>query len=332
MTVLVTGAAGHLGGVLVRQLLEQGRRVRALVHQDDRAIQGLELERVRGTLDDPQQLAAVFAGCQTIFHLAAHISLQSRDRLQTEQVNLHGTARVVDACLAAGVPTLVHVSSIHAFQQTPRDQPLDEQRPLIASRRAPAYDRSKAAAEAEIERGARAGLRTTILYPTGIIGPFDFKPSHFGEVLLRLAEGRLPALVTGGFDWVDVRDVAQALLAAEQLPDPGGRFLLSGHYRSLHQIAACVAGASGRPAPWLTVPLGVAKIAAPFSSRFAAASGSRPLFTPISLRALESNPRISHARASAGFGYAPRPLEETIQDALAWFGDPDGFARTVSGA
>jgi len=319
MTAVVTGASGHVGGNLLRALLEAGRPVRALVHQDRRALEGLDLEVVTGDVRDQETLRRAFAGAEVVYHTAAYISILGDEWPLLQEINVLGTRNVVQACLACGVRRLVHFSSIHALEQEPLDVPVDESRPLVDSRRASPYSRSKAAGEREVREGMARGLDAVILYPTAIIGPYDFRPSHFGQVLLYLARGKLPALVAGGFDWVDVRDVVAATLRAAEVAPPGARYLLSGHRVSLPEIAALVEEFTGVPAPRLVLPLGLAKAVAPLATLAARLLRMEPLFTTVAVEALGGNPRVSHERAGRDLGYRPRPFRETIRDTLRWF-------------
>ncbi len=319
MTVVVTGATGHLGANLVRALIAQGRPVRCLVHVNSRPIDGLAVETVAGDVSDLDSLCWAFQGADVVYHLAARISLSMDDWPALEAVNVAGTHNVVEACLKAGVRRLVHFSSIHALQQEPLSVPVDESRPLVASRRCPPYDRSKAAAELLVRRAIERGLDAVIIYPTAILGPYDYEPSYFGEALLLLARHRLPALVTGGFDWVDVRDVVAGALIAEASAPPGAGYLLSGHWVSMCDIAAGVAEITGVPATKFVCPLWLARAGAPIIQGISRVSGKPPLYTGASLRALKSNRRISHDKATRELGYQPRPFRETLADTLRWF-------------
>ncbi len=319
MTVVVTGASGHLGGNLVRALLAQGRKVRALVHRGTRAVDGLDVEIIRGDLADLNSLKRAFEGAEVVYHAAALISLTYRDWPQLEAVNVRGVQNVLEACRASGVKRLVHFSSIHALEQNPLDEPLDENRPLVTARRGvPPYNRSKAAGERLVRAAAAGGMDAVILYPTGILGPYDFGPSHFGEVILRLARGTMPALVRAGFDWVDVRDVVQGALLAEAKALSGERYLLSGRWVSLQGLADTVADFSGVPAPRLVFPLVMAQLGTPFAGLLRS-SQRRPLYTSVSIQSLKNNPDIRHTKATQELGYHPRPFSETIRDTLQWF-------------
>jgi len=319
MSVLVTGAAGHLGANMVRALLAKGRSVRALIHHDRRALEGLELEAFLGNIMDPASIAKACSGCDTVFHLAVNISLRKDDWPLMHAVNVEGTRNVVNACIEKGVRRLVHFSSVHALQNEPWDSPIDEMRPLVEAGRASPYDLSKAMAEKEITRGAELGLDTVIINPSGIIGPHDFKPSHFGAALLALARRKLPALISGGFDWVDARDVSQGALRAEAQAPPGSKYLLSGHWISIRDIAKEVEKICGVPRPRFVAPMWLAILGLPLAPLLFRLGADRSLYSSASLEALRANPLVSHAKATRDLDYRPRPISETLRDTLEWF-------------
>ena len=173
--------------------------------------------------------------------------------------------------------------------------------------------------EKEVRKGIERGLDAIIINPTAIIGPYDYGPSYLGEALLNIAQGKMPALVAGGFDWVDVRDVVEGAVRAEEQAPTGAKYLLSGHWASVSDLAAIVEEITGAPAPRLVFPLWLARIGAPFTAAFAQLTGKRPLYTSASIRALCSNRNISHERAARDLGYHPRPLRETVVDTFRWF-------------
>jgi dihydroflavonol-4-reductase len=317
--IVVTGAAGHAGANLVRALAAEGRPVRALVHLDREALEGLSVEVVKGDICDLDSLLKAFEGAEVVYHLAARISIGNDPWSLLEAVNVGGTRNVVEACLQCGVRRLVHFSSIHTLIDTATDVPLNESNPLVESRRYPPYDRSKAMAERELQRGIEKGLDAIIISPTAIIGPHDYKPSHFGEALLRLANGRLPALVSGGFDWVDVRDVIKGAMRAEKMAPTGAKYLLSGHWVSLRQVAKMTEELTGVKAPGSVCPMWLARVGVPFITAFDLLARRRPLYTSVSLQALRGHRRISHQKATRELDYQPRPFRETLIDTLKWF-------------
>jgi dihydroflavonol-4-reductase len=264
-------------------------------------------------------LCHAFDGADVVYHLAGIISLSMDEWPAVEAVNIIGTRNVAEACLRCGVRRLIHFSSIHAITREPMGTPVDESRPLIESQSYPPYDRSKAAGEKEILKGIERGLDAIILRPTAIIGPHDYQPSHFGWALLAIANGKLLALVAGGFDWVDVRDVVAGAMRAEERAPAGAKYILSDHWVSLPQVAELIQEITGVPAPSFVCPTWLAQLGAPIVSTFDRLAGRRPLYTSVSIRALGNNQQISHEKASRELDYHPRPFRETIIDTLRWF-------------
>lgn len=318
--IVITGASGLIGANLVRSLLVEqgGRGIRAVVHHDRRALQGLDLELVEADLSSQASLESAFRGADLVYHLAASISLRMDSWHSMAATNLEGTRRVLAACQACGVRRLVYFSSIHTRQQTPLDQMLDEDRPLLDDPEAPPYERSKAVAEMAVQQAAAQGLDVVTIIPTAVIGPYDFKPSYIGKALLLLARGRLPALVSGGYDWVDVRDVAAGAMQAARVAPAGASYILSGHWQSIPAVARAVDRLTGRQLVRPVVPLKVADWAAPLMTHIGRLNGSEPLYTRPMLTALTSNRQVSCAKAARELGYAPRPFAQTLEDTLDW--------------
>jgi dihydroflavonol-4-reductase len=319
---VVTGASGHVGANLVRVLLERGRSVRALIHKQTRALDGLPSQVVRADVLDRKSLIAAFAGADCVYHLAAKVSVGWEPAPVVSDINVAGTANVVEACLAVGVRRLVHFSSIQAL--APGANTVDEDCRLVDARDGGrgAYDIAKAEAERLVLAAVARGLDAVILNPTAVIGPFDFQPSPMGEVLSALAHGKLLALVAHAqCDFVDVRDVASAALAAEIQGRSGERYILSGTRLSLVELARLWAKTTGKPAPGFVVPMGVARLAAPFAAAWARLRRRRPLFTPESLRVLRNQRSAVRCKAECELAYRPRPIEETLRDTYGWWKD-----------
>jgi dihydroflavonol-4-reductase len=317
-TVAVTGASGHIGANLVRELIGRGYEVVALVRQSSRALDGLEVNRVRGDLEDLDSLRKAFVGVQQVYHMAAYISIQSGEQEKLQSINVEGTRNVIQACQAEGVSTLVHFSSIHALNQHPLDRAVTEDNPLVAARktRGGDYEYSKAQADRLVRECDGTTLSTRIIYPSAVIGPNDFELSLTGQAILKMANGQLPALVSGGYDWVDARDVSFAAVEAAEKGAHGDRYILSGHYLSISDMAAVIAELTGTAAPRITVPIWLAKLFIPLMGVWAKLQGETPLYTRDSLSVLCSNKDISHARATEKLGYQPRDFRSAMQDTL----------------
>lgn len=321
MDVAVTGASGHIGANLVRELLARGDRVRALVRRHTRALEGLDVERVPGDLRDPESLHRAFEGAEIVYHVAGMISLDGGHAGLVEATNVGGTKNVARAALACGVRRLIHTSSVHAFAMEPVNTPVDESRPPSSTEaHATAYDLSKAAGELRVREAIDDGLDAVVLNPTAVLGPYDFGPSRTGKMFLDLYHRRLPSLVRGAFDWVDSRDVARAAIAAAERGQRGANYLVGGHYRTLVELAGLAAEVTGVPAPRWVSPMWLARVGAPFTTLWGRLRGTEPLFSTESLRAVRLCPKIDDSRARRELGHAPRPLSETVRDVYAWFG------------
>jgi len=324
MLSVVTGASGHLGANLVRRLISRGWKVRAIVHCNTRALEGLDVEQVTGDVLDQGSLKKAFSGADVVFHLAARISIVNCDRKQVEAINITGVKNVVAACLATEVKRLVHTSSFHALKQEPLSETLDESRCLIDSGNIPSYNHSKAEGERIVRQAIAHGLNAVIVMPTGMIGPYDFQPSHFGAVLLAMARGKLPVIVDAGLNWVDIRDVAEGMIRACELAKGGEKYILGGHWASIKDIARQVSRVTGQRPAGISLPFWIAETSAKFVAALDRFRGKRPLFTPIAVKELKSNRNISHAKAARELGYNPRPFQNTIADTMGWFQD-NGF-------
>jgi dihydroflavonol-4-reductase len=331
MLVAVTGATGHIGANLVRSLSTRGIRPRVLVHQRSRAaLEGLAVDEFAGDVADPQSLLKLFDGVDLVYHLAAKISLDDREKAVVRATNVGGVRNVVAACLQQRVRRLVHFSSIHALSTLPKAQRVEETRPLVTDEHVPPYDRSKADGEREIKEGLDRGLDVVTVNPTGVTGPNDFGPSHMGELVLDLFHGRLPGIVDGGFNWVDVRDVAEAAIAAGERGRTGERYLLSGFRATIAEVCAILESQGGAKTPRMVAPIWLARGAAPFAVGWARLRGRRPLFNGASLHALRNHHDVSHEKAQRELGFNPRGVRESIVDAIASF-RARGLITTSSG-
>lgn len=323
MTVLVTGASGHIGANLVRTLLQRGERVRVLVRNSTRALDGLDVERLTGDVRDPDAARRAAAGAEVVVHLAAQISISGDPHGLVRAVNVDGVRSIAEAALAAGVRKFVHCSSVHAFDlyRAAEGRPMvDEQWPRVPD--APshfAYDRSKAAGERALREVMARGLPATIVHPSGVIGPYDFGPSRMGRLFLQLYRRSLPSLVDGAFDFVDVRDVVAGTLAAIDRGEVGENYLLTGHHLHVRDIAAAAQAVTGVKPPRLVSPIWLARLGVPFFTVAGKVLRQEPLYTDESLAVLQTPYKFDRAKAGRALGHAPRPFAESVRDIYAWF-------------
>ena len=318
MRCAVTGASGHSGANLLRALLAAEHSPRALVRQDTRAIDGLDVERASADLSDVDALTRAFEDMEVVFHLAAAISLDGDPDGHVSQSNVVGTQNVIEACRRSNVRRLVHFSSVHALDPG-RSILVTEDNPLASE--GSAYTRTKAEAESAVLGAATETLETVVISPSGIIGPEDHKPSPMGKTLAAIFRGRLPAVVDGGFDWVDVRDVADAAIRAAEVGKSGERYIVSGHYLDLPALGQMAAEVAEVRPPLFVFPIQLAMVAAGPTTRVCRLLKVDSPFTRESLEVLSLGHRYSHAKASEALGYRARPIEETLRDTFAWWRD-----------
>lgn len=318
-TIAITGATGHLGSSLVRQLVARGDRVRALVRVGDSlALRGVEVEQVVGDVTTGEGLDDLLDGAEVLHHLAAQISIVGPMDGLVDAVNVEGVRRVTAAARRAGVRRMVHCCSVHVFEPEPFELPTDEMRPRVRRGHAPAYDVSKAEGEAVVRDAIAEGLDAVIVHPSAVLGPFDYRPSRMGHILLKLYRRHLPALLGGGFDFVDARDVAAGMIAAAERGRTNQSYLLTGHYRSIAQLAELAAQITGVPRPRLVAPGWLAGIGAPVMDLASRFLDGEPLYTSESLMPLRLRAAYDHGKAVRELGYGVRALDQTLRDTYAW--------------
>lgn len=319
MKVAVTGASGHIGSNLVRELIREGHQVRVLYHMDKRGFEGLPVETIPGSMVDKDALSRLVAGMDVVFHLAAQISINGKNDKRLLDKNIEGTRNIIEAIRQSGPMRLIHFSSIHALEHIPLDQTLDESRPL-AVKDPIYYTQSKAHSEQIVLDAVAEGLDAVILNPTAVIGPFDFKPSLLGQAIVRFYKGRIPALIPGGYDWVDVRDVVLAAVHAVTKGKRGKRYILSGEWKTIKTLGLSVHQLGGKKIPHLRVPFWLARVAVPLFRLLAWLTGRTPLYTFESLHIIKNgNPTISNSQARLDLEYRPRAFDETVRDTVSWY-------------
>jgi len=315
--ILVTGASGHLGNVLVRGLVHQGRDVRVLVRRlDQPALRGLKVDVALGDVLDPESLADGCRGCTMLYHSAALISTLNVDRAVLRRVNIEGTRNLLAAARREGIGRFIYVSSVEALDLTPTTSPISS--PCFDGTHAlMEYGKTKAEATRLVIE-ASGDLHTAIGIPSGLIGPFDFGTSRTVSMVRQFLARRLPAYVDGAFDFADVRDVAEGLISIGERGEPGAAYFLTGHLISLPEIMIMLEEISGVRRPRLKAPYPAALLYAGLSAAAGKVTHRMPLFTPNSLRILQTSPLFDLTESNRVLGYRPRPMRETLEDTVAW--------------
>ena len=320
--LVVTGATGHIGNMLVRKLLATGKKVKAVVLPFDRPdpLQDQDVELVYADVRDMPALLSAFKGAEYVYHLAGIVSIGSGQSRLLKDVNINGTKNVINACMQTGVKRLLYVSSIHAFTEPPHGVPIIETKEFDPSTVLGYYAQSKAAATREVLQAVESrGLDAVIVHPTGVIGPYDYKRSNMGQLIIDYMNRHLYAYVDGAYDFVDVRDVARGIILASNQGQAGENYILSGQQISIKQILTILEEETGIKAPRIKLPLWVAKMTAPASELYYRLKKQAPLFTSYSISTLTSNSLTTHQKAAQELGYTSRPIRESLHDAIQWF-------------
>ncbi len=321
MKIGITGANGHVGGNLVRRLLKDNHTIKVLQYKDHKAIDGLDIEKIDGDLNLKESLDTFCSDIEVVYHLAAKISIGHNSYETLFKINVDGTKNLVAAAKKAGVKRFIHFSSIHAYNHFPLDEPLDESKPL-ATDSPIAYERTKSITQEWILKQQADNFDVIVLNPTSIVGPIDYKPSLQGQFIMQLYNGKLPGLIPGGYDWVDVRDVCEAACNALYQGKGGEKYILSGHYKSVTDFVELVSQVIDRKIKLPVFPLWVAHLGVPFMYLWSKISGEKPLFTKQSVDILQmGNRNIKNDKARNELGYKPRPLANTLKDTLQWLKD-----------
>lgn len=320
---IITGVGGHVGNNIARLLLSRGEQVRGLAreNEDVTMLYGTDISIVRGDVRRIETLEPLFYGvdpdCGVIFiHTAGLINIGSRNLDQVEQVNVGGTRNVLELCRRHHVLKIVYISSVHAIPEQPQGVTMTEVSSFSPERVVGAYAKSKAAATQLVLDAARDGLDATVVHPSGIIGPDDYGKGHMTQMIESYLNGSLTACVEGGYDFVDVRDVAEGVIEAAEHGRRGECYILSGGYVRVRDLLDRLHEITGRRRVSTVLPMWFARLTAPLAELFYRIRGEAPLYTRYSLFTLTSNAKFSCAKARRDLGYHARDLNATLRDTV----------------
>ena len=319
---LVTGGTGHVGTVLINELLAKNVSIRALVRPGRREGIPAGVDVYEGDITNLDSMRDFFQtsgfDSVTLIHCAALITITSRLNTQVWNVNVHGTENVMQLALNAAVDRVVYVSSVHAIPEKPLGQIISEVSSFSPELVHGQYAKSKAAAAQVALDYAKKGLNLSIVHPSGIIGPGDTNiRNHMIRTIHAMAEGRIPVGLKGGYDFVDSRDVVSGILSCEEKGRCGECYILTGHYITVLQLLNVVRKIHGKKERKIEIPYGLVKAIAPISEGAARLIGRKaPLFTPYSVYTLHTNGDFSHEKATRELDYQPRDIVDSIRDSL----------------
>jgi dihydroflavonol-4-reductase len=318
---MVTGATGFVGAAVARALHKAGHRLRltARAGSDRRNLAGIPADVVELDLAAPEGFAQAVAGCRYLFHVAADYRLWVPDVAAMRAVNIEGSVALLRAAAAAGVERVVYTSSVAALGLMADGSPADEETPIKPEHHVGAYKLSKYDAEQAVRALAAGGQDIVMVNPTAPIGPGDVKPTPTGQMILDAARGKMPAYVDTGVNAVHVDDVAAGHVLALRKGVSGQAYILGSENLMLRELLGMIAAQTGGKAPRIRLPIAPLMPLAWVLERIAEHNGKTPLMTPDVLAMARKKMFFSSAKAQRELGYAPRPAEAAVADALAWF-------------
>ena len=318
---LITGSSGHVGSNLIRELTKQNYKIRCIDFDGDyRAYEGFDVEVIKGDITERDSLVPIFKDVEIVFHTAALINLDRRYRDQIRLVNVSGTENVCQASLNAGVKKLIHFSSVDAFYRFPIEEPLLEDRKLIDDPNAVPYDLSKADGQKIVINFCQQGLDASIIHPTSIVGPNDFKPGLPMQEMVNLANGKRKVLPNWGYNFVDVRDLCTTAISAVSKSKTGQNYIVGGEYHMYSYIAKLMEEQLERTVLLGTIPNFVSYLGLPYEYIKSLITKKPRVLTVDTLHTGKTgNKIVPSTLARSELGHNPRPLEETIHDMVSFF-------------
>ncbi|HET7213690.1 MAG TPA: hopanoid-associated sugar epimerase [Terriglobia bacterium] len=321
MISLVTGASGFVGSHVARYLLDRGEQVRVLVRPQSslNALDGMPLEKVYGDLRNPASLEPAVKGVDRIFHVAADYRLGASNPQEIYDANVAGTKNLLEVAKRAEVRRIIVTSSVATIAVDRGETLPNEETDTRLEEMIGHYKRSKYMAEKEALSAARAGMPVVVVNPTTPIGTGDWKPTPTGRVIVDFLNGRMPAYVETGLNWVPVEDVARGHWMAAEKGRVGERYILGGRNMLLKEILDLLAKISGRPSPRIRLPHAVAMAAGYADQFFSRVLNRQPRIPLEGVRMARHKMFVDCSKASDELGFEAGPIEAALERAVAWF-------------
>lgn len=320
--ILVTGATGHLGIVLIKKLIEKYQeKIKVLTLPDDdlEVLKDFDLEIITGDICDQSTLKTAFQDIDTVYHLAGKISIKDYDPT-LKRINYIGTKNIIKFCFDYNIKRLIYISTVHVFDPDSTNT-VTEKTSIIPEKLRGEYSRTKALATLEVKKAAQKGLNAVIIYPSGIIGPYDYRLSAVSRMIIDHFSGKLFCSVQGSYDFVDVRDLAEGIVKVATKGKKGEGYILSGIDISIDDIFKIIDNIKKPLFKTLKLPLWMAKIGVPFSYSYNKMIGCENILTRYALYTLNSDITFSNLKAKKELNFKTRPIEKTIEDTVIWLKD-----------
>lgn len=317
---VITGGKGFVGYALVKELSRRGERMRLLLRSDSPIFLGIECDKIFGDICNPKDLEKCFKGADVVYHIAGLVDISGKKTDKLWEVNFEGTKNVVEACKKCGVKKLVYVSSVDAIPVPNEDEPIVEVNHFDPDLIEGDYGKTKAAASQYVLDSADENLEVCIVHPSTCIGPDDYNETSSVLSMIKLYNKGVFSvnLDFGATNFVDIRDVANGMIAAAEKGKSGECYILSGHKLTLSEFMNTLAKIRNKKPPKITVKLDYIEKILPSIENIFEMANIPPVFNEYSLRKLCENCNFSNEKARNELGYLPRPIEATLIDTLEW--------------
>lgn len=321
MKCIVTGATGHIGNVLIKELIRNGYEVTAFVRNSESInyIKDLDIKIVYGDVRDLESLKKAFIGNDIVFHLAGIIEIGNGNKKLMREVNIEGTKNVLKTCKQTGVKKLVYTSSVHAIKEEPKGNTIIETKTFSENLVKGTYAKTKAEATKYLLEQCDDSLEIIITHPSGVIGPYEYIKSNLGQLIIDCANKNIGAYLDGGYNFVDVRDVVDGIIKACEKGKSGECYILSGEYVSVKQLMEYIEQITKVKAPKFKIARWFAYFTGFLSELYYKIVKQKPLFTSYAVYTLGTNSDFSSEKAKRELGYITRDIKESIEDTINWY-------------
>ncbi len=320
MQVFVTGGTGFVGANLIRLLLQQGYKVKALVRESSCLdnLKSLDIEITKGDLNQ-ENLAQQMKGCQVLFHVAAQYSLWKTDKDALYRNNVLGTRNILNCARQAGIERTVYTSSVAAIGVRKDGLPADETYQSPVDKLIGDYKKSKYYAEQEAVKAVKKGQDIVIVNPSTPIGALDLKPTPTGEIIVRFLQRKMPFYVDTGLNLIDVEDVAWGHILALEKGKTGDRYILGNQNLTFAQLLAKLETITGISAPKNTIPYGIPYSVAWLEENVLAKLGKKPTIALDSVRMSQQKMFYDASKAVKELGLPQSNIDDALKKAVKYF-------------
>ncbi len=321
MKTFVTGATGFIGASIVRELLKDGREVRALVRPTSNLanLKGLDVEIWKGDLLDASGLLRGLKGCDVLYHAAADYRLWTRDTEEMYRINVGGTVAVMEAAQKNNLSRVVYTSSVGTLGNPGNGQAGTEETMVSLGDMVGPYKKSKFLAEREAEKFIACGLPLVIVNPSTPVGPWDIKPTPTGKIIVDFLKRKMPAYLDTGLNLIAVEECARGHILAEQRGSIGRKYILGNANLSLRDIFGMLQEITGIPAPRVRLPYTPVLLAAWLNEGLSRITGREPLIPLAGVQMAAHHMYFDSGRAVRELGLSQTPVTEALERAVEWF-------------